>query len=90
MLSATIRSVEKLEIEASADTVSEARRLVLDQVPDGFVLTDALPIMAKGGASVTVKGKAQSTAMREVEAPDMASLEALVEPGWQLLSVLRH
>lgn len=58
--------------------------------PDGFELVNAPAEMIKGAALIKTTGTFERRDdVREIEADDMAALEAKVPDDWQLLSVRR-
>ncbi|MGK9222091.1 hypothetical protein [Microbacterium sp. SA075R] len=89
VLVGVIRRNDSGKLEAEAETQAEVREALEAQVPAGHVLTDATVAMAKRSTRISAVGVYRSTEIAEIEADDMASLEAKVPEGWSLLSVRR-
>ncbi|GAA3762654.1 hypothetical protein GCM10022240_13970 [Microbacterium kribbense] len=88
MLSGRIRPVDVRELTVQADSIQAAREQAQAQVPAGWVLTDAEATMAKASTTITLHAKiARRDGVEDIEAPDLAALQAKVPAGYQLLSV---
>jgi len=83
-----IRSRETIQLDATGQSLEEARANVIAKLPQGFELTDALPQMLKGSAGITIAGKARSTQTQEIEAGSLDAMHAATPEGWQLQFVL--
>lgn len=89
MLIATIRPAEKYTATATGTEIPELRAQLVSEAPEGWEMVSAHVEMKPGGIRI-VEGKFQRRdEPREIEADDMAALEAKVPEGWQLLSVRR-
>lgn len=88
MLSAVIRPVETIAVEAAGSSLAEVYEKLSAMTPPGFDLALAPVRMAAGSSDLTATGTFRRVdGTREVEAADMAALEALVPDGWRMLSV---
>lgn len=87
MLYALIRPSEARTATLEGTELPELRAELASQAGDGWDMVSAHVEMKPGGIRV-VEGKYERRdAPREIEAPDMAALEAKVPDGWQMLSV---
>lgn len=90
MLTALIRPIEKHSVTLKGEDLAEVRAQLAAQAPEGWALVSAMATMEKASASRSVEGKFQRRdSIREIEADDMAALEAKVPDGWRMLSVRR-
>lgn len=90
MLSALIRPVEVRTVEISGVSLADVHEQLDAQTPPGFVLATAPVSMAAGSSELSATAAFHRVdGVREIEAPDMASLEALVPEGWRMLSIRR-
>lgn len=89
MLIATIRPAEKRTATATGTEIPELRAQLVADAPDGWEMVSAHVEMKPGGIRI-VEGKFQRRdEPRQIEAADMAALQAMVPEGWQMLSVRR-
>lgn len=89
MLIATIRPAEKYTATVAGTEIPELRAQLVEEAPEGWEMVSAHVEMKPGGIRI-VEGKFQRRDKpREIEADDMAALEAMVPEGWQMLSVRR-
>lgn len=90
MLFALIRPVESRTLTAEGTELPELRAQLATQAPAGWDMVSAHVEMKPGGIRV-VEGKfARRDEPTEIEADDMAGLEAKVPEGWHMLSVHRR
>lgn len=88
MLSAVIRPIETVTVEVSGDSLADIHAKLAAQAPAGFDLATAPVHMAAGSSALTATGTFKRVdGTREIEATDMAGLEAQVPEGWQILSL---
>ncbi len=88
MLIGSIRPVESREITVEAQSLAEIHEKLAAQMPTGWQLSDAPVRMTKGTITVTaVATIVRRDGGREIEAEDMAALQAQVPEGWQLVYV---
>lgn len=88
MLAALIRPIEKSTAEVIGTSLEDVITQLQAQQPPGFALASAPVRMLKGEAKMEATGTFQRVdGVREIEAEDMAALEAQVPEGWQMLSV---
>ncbi|WP_431798588.1 hypothetical protein [Microbacterium kunmingense] len=91
MLVGSIRSTETQILVVEGDSLASINASLAAQTPEGFELVSAPVTMRAGSASLSALATfARRNEVREIEADDMAALEAQVPEGWQLLSVLRR
>lgn len=89
MLAALIRPIEVHEITVEGHDLAEMREKLIAQTPPGFELVSA-PVTMKTGAPRTMVGRFERRdGVEEIEADDMAALEAKVPDGYRMLSVRR-
>lgn len=89
MLIATIRPTEKRTATVTGTEIPDLRAQLVAEAPAGWEMVSAHVEMKPGGIRI-VEGKFQRRdEPREIEADDMAALEAKVPEGWQMLSVRR-
>lgn len=89
MLIATIRPTEKRTATVTGTEIPDLRAQLVAEAPAGREMVSAHVEMKPGGIRI-VEGKFQRRdEPREIEADDMAALEAKVPEGWQMLSVRR-
>jgi len=90
MLYALIRPVESSTAEVIGTTLAEVLVELDQHKQPGFDLVSAPVRMLKGEAKMEATGTFKRVdGVREIEADDMASLEAKVPDGWRMLTV-RH
>lgn len=90
MLYALIRPVESSTAEVIGTTLAEVLVELDQHKQPGFDLVSAPVRMLKGEAKMEATGTFKRVdGVREIEADDMASLEAQVPDGWRMLTV-RH
>lgn len=90
MLYALIRPVESSTAEVIGTTLAEVLVELDQHKQPGFDLVSAPVRMLKGEAKMEATGTFKRVdGVREIEADDMASLEAKVPEGWRMLTV-RH
>jgi len=89
MLVALIRPAETHSVTVEGTDLPALRAELLAQAPAGWELV-ATPVTMKPGGIRIVEAKFQRRdGVREIEADDMAGLEAKVPEGWQMMSVRR-
>jgi len=90
VLFGAVREKKVIQIKVEAPSVDEARAEVIAQVPPGYELTDADPVMTKGAVSVIIEAKAAARGeVRTIEAETFDELRAKVPEGWELLHIRR-
>ncbi|MFJ4166272.1 hypothetical protein ACIPY5_12010 [Microbacterium sp. NPDC089698] len=90
MLIGMIRPRETRTITVQAEELDEIQDLIREQSPDGWETVSAPVSMSKKDTMMTAEGTiARRDGVAEIEADDMAALEAKVPDGYQLLSVRR-
>lgn len=90
MLIAMIRPLETSTAEVIGATLDDVQTQLHAQRQPGFDLVSAPVRMLKGEAKMEATGTfSRVDSIREIEAEDMASLEAKVPDGWRMLSVRR-
>ncbi|MEV7611287.1 hypothetical protein AB0N61_17495 [Microbacterium sp. NPDC089320] len=88
MLIALIRPIETSTAEVIGTTLAEVLEELERHREPGFHLTSAPVRMLKGEAKMEATGTfTRVDGVREIEADDMASLEAKVPEGWRMLTV---
>ncbi|SEB61371.1 hypothetical protein [Microbacterium hydrocarbonoxydans] len=88
MLYALIRPVESSTAEVIGTTLAEVLVELDQHKQPGFDLVSAPVRMLKGEAKMEATGTFKRVdGVREIEADDMTSLEALVPDGWRMLTV---
>lgn len=88
MLIGVIRPVESTTTTVQAEELDEIQDLLAAQTPDGWQLASAPVAMSKKDTVLIAEGTiVRRDGVREIEADDMAALEAKVPEGYQLLSV---
>ncbi len=91
MLSALIRPVETTTIELIGESLEHLQQQIAANTPPGFHIASAPARMIKGSTSIeTTATYRRVDSEREIEADDLASLEAQVPDGWRMLSVRAH
>lgn len=90
MLIAMIRPLETSTVDVIGTTLEDVQTQLDAQRQPGFDLVSAPVQMLKGEAKMAATGTfSRVDGIREIEADDMASLEAKVPDGWRMLSVRR-
>lgn len=90
MLVGAIREKKSVALKVEAPSVTEARQLLSEQLPEGYELAVATPEMTKGATSVIVEAVAEARGeVQYIEAPTYAELREKVPEGWVLLQVVR-
>lgn len=90
MLVALLRPVESHSVELTGDSLEDVHDQLAEHAPAGFDLVSAPARMLKGAQGIETTARFdRRDGLREIEAEDMASLEAQVPDGWQMLSVRR-
>lgn len=90
MLFALIRPIESSSTDVTGQSLADVRAQLDTRTPAGFDLVSAPARMLKGAQGIETTGTFQRRdGVREIEADDMAALEAKVPDGWQMLSVRR-
>ena len=90
MLIGVIRPVESKSATVQAEELDEIQDLLAAETPQGWQLASAPVAMAKKDTVLTAEGTiVRRDGVREIEAEDMAALEAQVPDGYALLSVRR-
>lgn len=90
MLIAMIRPLETSTAEVIGTTLEDVQTQLDAHREPGFDLVSAPVQMLKGEAKMAATGTfSRVDGIREIEADDMASLEAKVPDGWRMLSVRR-
>lgn len=85
-----IRPRETRTITVQAEELDEIQDKIREQSPAGWETISAPVTMAKKDTTMTAEGTiARRDGVEEIEADDMAALEAKVPDGYQLLSVRR-
>jgi hypothetical protein len=88
MLIGRIRPVETRTVDVEGASLEALSAAVTTQLPAGWVATDIPAAMPKGSQLLTsTASMARRDGVEQIEADDMAALEAKVPEGWQLLSV---
>lgn len=88
MLIGRIRPIETRTIDVEGATLADVQAAVAAQTPTGWDVTDVPVAMPAGSAKLTATATiARRDDATELEADDMAALEAKVPEGWQLLGV---
>lgn len=88
MLIGRIRPNETRTINIEGDSLEALAAAVEAQIPTGWVATDVPAAMPKGSQMLTSTATiARRDGVQEIEADDMAALDAKVPEGWQLLDV---
>lgn len=88
MLYALIRPVETTSVDVTGTSLEDIHAQLEEHAPPGFDLVSAPARMLKGSAAIeTTATFSRRDGIREIEAVDMAALEAQVPEGWQMLSV---
>jgi hypothetical protein len=83
-----MRPVETTSVAIEATDLADVQTQLEAQRPDGFDLISSPVEMIKGAAVLKAVGTfARRDQVTEIEADDMAALEAKVPEGWQLLNV---
>lgn len=91
MLAALIRPIETSTAEVIGTSLEDVHAQLAQHQQPGFDLASAPVRMLKGEAKMEATGTFRRVdGIREIEADDMAALEALVPDGWQMLSVRRR
>lgn len=74
--------------EVTGVSLEDVQAQLEAQRPAGYELVNAPAEMVKGAALIKTTGTFERRdELTEIQADDMASLEAMVPDGWQLLSV---
>ncbi|MBS0025122.1 hypothetical protein [Microbacterium paraoxydans] len=90
MLIALIRPVGVATAEVVGTSLEDVKEQLARHAQPGYVLASAPVRMLKGEAKMEATGTFRRVdGIEEIEAEDMASLEAKVPDGWQMLSVRR-
>lgn len=88
MLVGRIRPVETRTVDVEGASLEALSAAVAAQLSAGWVVTDVPAAMPKGSQLLTSTATmARRDGVEQIEADDMAALEAKVPEGWQLLSV---
>lgn len=87
MLIATIRPAEKHTATAEGTEIPELRAKLIADAPAGWEMVSAHVEMKPGGVRIVTGKFERRDEPREIEANDMAALEAKVPDGWLMLSV---
>lgn len=88
MLIGMIRPRGSQTVDVTGPSLEDVQQQLEAIRPDGFELVNAPAEMIKGAALIKTTGTYERRDdVREIEADDMAALEAKVPDGWQLLSV---
>ncbi|KQP69569.1 MULTISPECIES: hypothetical protein [Microbacterium] len=88
MLVGRIRPVETRTVDVEGASLEALSAAVTAQLSAGWVVTDVPAAMPKGSQLLTSTATmARRDGVEQIEADDMAALEAKVPEGWQLLSV---
>jgi hypothetical protein len=83
-----IRPRETRTITVQAEELDEIQDLIRAQTPAGWETISAPVTMSKKDTTMTAEGTiARRDGVEEIEADDMAALDAKVPEGYQLLSV---
>lgn len=86
----TIRPVETRTLTIEAHSLAEAHEMLEAQCPEGFELANVPVTMGKGTTLLTAAGTyVRRDGVREIEAGDMAALQARVPEGHALVTVRR-
>lgn len=90
MLVAQIRPIEKTTVDVIGTTLEDVITQLDAHRQPGFDLVSAPVRMLKGEAKMEATGTfSRVDGIREIEADDMAALQAKVPEGWRMLSVRR-
>jgi hypothetical protein len=88
MLIGLIRPIETHTVTLKGEDLADVRAQLVAQAPQGWELVSAMPTMTNGTPVRSVEGRYERRdGQREIEAADMAALEAQVPEGWRMLSV---
>ena len=88
MLIGLMRPVETRSVAVEAADLAGVQAALAAQRPEGFDLVSSPVEMIKGAAILKAVGTfARRDQVTEIEAEDMAALEAKVPEGWLLLNV---
>ena len=88
MLVGRIRSTETHTVTVQADSLEAVQAELAAQAPAGFELVKSPVAMRKGSTVLDAVGTFERRdQMRDIEADDMAALEAKVPEGWKLIAV---
>ncbi|GAA1147808.1 hypothetical protein GCM10009651_35660 [Microbacterium natoriense] len=88
MLVGMIRPRGVQTVEVTGPSLEDVQSQLEALRPDGFELVNSPAEMIKGAALIKTTGTFERRDdVTEIEADDMAALEAKVPDGWQLLSV---
>lgn len=91
MLAALIRPIESHTVELVGESLEDVYRQLAGHTPAGFDLVSAPARMLAGAEGIKTTARFdRRDGIREIEADDMAALEAMVPDGWQMLSVWRR
>jgi len=90
MLIGMIRPRGATSTDVTGTSLEDVQQQLEAQRPEGYELVNSPAEMIKGAALINTTGTYERRDdVREIEADDMAALEAKVPDGWQLLSVRR-
>ncbi|WP_292790869.1 MULTISPECIES: hypothetical protein [unclassified Microbacterium] len=90
MLVALIRPRGSMTVDVTGISLEDVHTQLDAQREPGYALTSAPVRMLKGEAKMEATGTFQRIdGVEQIEADDMAGIEAKVPEGWQLLSVRR-
>lgn len=89
MLFALIRPAETRTATAEGTELPELRQQLVEQSPPGWEMVSAHVEMKPGGIRIVEGRFRRRDQPQEIEAEDMAALEAKVPDGWEMLSVRR-
>lgn len=88
MLIGRIRPVETRTVELEGESLADIAAQAAAAAPDGWDVVAAPVRMRKGSTRIDATATlARRDGSTEIEADDMAALEAKVPEGWQLVSV---
>ncbi|MDR7184906.1 hypothetical protein J2X85_001940 [Microbacterium trichothecenolyticum] len=88
MLIGRIRPVETRTVDVEGASLEALSAAVRAELAAGWVVTDVPAAMPKGSQLLTSTATmARRDGVEQIEADDMAALQAKVPEGWQLLGV---
>ena len=88
MLVGRIRPVETRSVDVEGASLEALSAAVRAELTAGWVVTDIPAAMPKGSQLLTSTATmARRDGVEQIEADDMAALQARVPEGWQLLGV---
>jgi len=87
VLVGVIRTTQTQEFTVEGQSLAELQAAADALLPEGHVLLDVRPHMAKGTTTLTGTVKTRRHELSEIRADTMEALRAAVPEGWALVSV---